>query len=80
VTSEPEILHLEARSKLLNGHMVWRLDRERLMMTTFLQYEMSRTASVVWAVLGNIHRGGATYLLELAADDRSQPTNRRSPR
>jgi hypothetical protein len=67
VTSEPEVLHLEARSTLLSGHMVWRLHRERLVMTTFLQYERRRTASVVWAVIGNIHRGGAPYLLELAA-------------
>jgi hypothetical protein len=67
VTSEPELLHLEARSTLLTGHMVWRLHHERLVMSTFLQYEMRRTASVVWAVIGNIHRGGAPYLLELAA-------------
>jgi hypothetical protein len=66
VTSEPELLHLEARSTLLTGHMVWRLD-ERLVMTTFLQYERRRAAPVVWAVLGNVHRGGAPYLLELAA-------------
>ena len=80
VTSEPELLHLEARSTLLSGHMVWRLHDERLVMTTFLQYEMRRTAPVVWAVIGNIHRGGAPYLFELAADHRSQPTSRRSPR
>jgi hypothetical protein len=67
VTSEPELLHLEARSTLLNGHMVWRLHRERLVMTTFLQYERRRTAPVVWAVIGNIHRGAAPYLLKLAA-------------
>jgi hypothetical protein len=67
VTSEPELLHLEARSALLNGHMVWRLHHERLVMTTFLQYKKRRTASAVWAILGNIHRGGAPSLLELAA-------------
>jgi hypothetical protein len=66
VMSEPEFLHLEARSPLLNGHMVWRLHHERLVMTTFLQYKMHRTAPV-WAVIGNIHRGGAPYLLGLAA-------------
>jgi hypothetical protein len=66
VTSEPELLHLEARSTLLAGHMVWRLHHERLVMTTFFQYERRRTASVVWALLGNIHRGGAPYLLALA--------------
>lgn len=47
--------------------MVWRLHHERLVMTTFLQYEMRRTAPVVWAVIGNIHRVGAPYLLKLAA-------------
>jgi hypothetical protein len=70
VTSEPELLHLEARSTLLSGHMVWRLHHERLVMTTFLHYETRRTASVVWAVIGNIHRGGAPYLLGLAASVR----------
>jgi hypothetical protein len=67
VTSEPELLHLEARSTLLSGHMVWRLHHERLVMTTFLRYEMRRTASVVWAVIGNVHRGAAPHLLELSA-------------
>ena len=67
VTSEPELLHLEARSTLLRGHMVWRLHHERLVMTTFLQYEMRRTAPLVWAVVGNIHRGAAPHLLNLAA-------------
>jgi hypothetical protein len=67
VTSEPELLHLEARGTLMSGHMVWRLHRERLLMSTFLQYETHRRASMVWAVIGNIHRGGAPYLLKLAA-------------
>lgn len=66
VSSEPEFLHLEARSALLRGHMVWRLQEEQLVMTTFLQYEMQRTATVVWAVLVNFHRR-APYLLEMAA-------------
>lgn len=67
VTSEPELLHLEARSRLLRGHMVWRLHDERLVMTTFLYYEMRRTTPVVWAVIGKLHRGGAPDLFELAA-------------
>ncbi len=66
-TSEPGILHLEARSRLLSGDMVWRLDETRLVMTTFLRYEMKRTGSVVWGALGNVHRGGAPHLLHLAA-------------
>jgi hypothetical protein len=67
VTSEPELLHLEARSTLLSGHMVWRLHHDRLVMTTLLQYEMRRTASAIWAAVGNFHRGGSPYLLNLAA-------------
>ena len=66
-TSEPELLHLEAQSRLFGGHMVWRLHDTRLVMTTFLRYEMRTTASVVWAALGNVHRGGAPGLLDLAA-------------
>jgi hypothetical protein len=65
--SEPELLHLEARSRLLSGDMVWRLHETRLVMTTFLRYEMQRTGWVVWSTLGNVHRGGAPHLLELAA-------------
>jgi len=68
--SEPELLHLEARSPLLSGHMVWRLHDTRLVMTTFLRYERHRTASVIWAALGNVHRGGTPGLLELAATAR----------
>jgi hypothetical protein len=67
VTSDPDLLHLEARSRLLKGHMVWRLHHDRLVMTTSFEYERRRTAAAVWAILGNIHRGGAPTLLELAA-------------
>jgi hypothetical protein len=76
VTSEPELLHLQARSRLLSGDMVWRLHHDRLVMTTFLHYEMRRTAPVVWAVIGNLHRGGAPDLFELAAENRSQSASR----
>lgn len=68
--SEPDFLHLEARSRLLSGDMVWRLHETRLVMTTFLRYEMQRTGPMVWGVLGNIHRGGAPHLLALAASAR----------
>jgi hypothetical protein len=67
VTSEPELLHLEARSRWLRGHMVWRLHDTRLVMTTFIRYEMSRTGSLVWGTTSPIHRASAPYLLVLAA-------------
>jgi hypothetical protein len=66
-TSEPELLHLEARSRLFSGHMVWRLHETRLAMTTFLGYEMPTASSLVWTAVGNVHRGGAPGLLDLAA-------------
>jgi hypothetical protein len=66
-TSELDLLHLEARSRLFSGDMVWRLYDSRLVMTTFLRFEKRRTGSAIWTVVGNIHRGGAPHLLELAA-------------
>jgi hypothetical protein len=66
VTSDHDLLHLEAHSRLLNGHMLWRLHERRLVMTTSLYFEMRRTAPLVWAVIGNIHRGGAPHFFELA--------------
>ena len=65
--SDPDLLLLEAQSRLFSGQMVWRLYESRLVMTTFLRYEMRRTGSAVWSVIGNVHRGGAPHLLRLAA-------------
>lgn len=67
VASEPELLHLEARSRWLTGHMLWRLIDTRVAMTTFLRYEMPRTGSMVWSTLGYFHRASAPYVLVLAA-------------
>jgi hypothetical protein len=66
-TSEPELLHLEARGPWLSGHMLWRLEEARLTMSTFVRYEMPRTGRVVWTTLGGIHRGSTPHLLRLAA-------------
>jgi hypothetical protein len=67
VSSEPEVLHLRARSGWLRGDMVWRLGEARLVMTTFVGYEMPRVGSLVWGAIGNVHRACAPYLLALAA-------------
>jgi len=67
VSSEPELLHLEAHSRLMSGRMLWRLEADTLTMTTFVRYGMRRAAPTIWAVLGNVHRGGAPGLLTLAA-------------
>jgi hypothetical protein len=78
VISEPEQLHLEARSHLFRGRMVWRLHGERLVMTTFLRYERHQTAAAVWCVLGNVHRAGAPGLLQLAAGAANADKGRRA--
>jgi hypothetical protein len=67
MTSEPELLHLEARSYLFRGHMLWRLHPDRLTMTTLLDYEVPGVAPAIWGVVGNVHRNGSPYLLSLAA-------------
>jgi hypothetical protein len=66
-SSEPELLHLEARGRWLSGHMLWRLEDARLTMTTFVRYEMPRTGRAVWTTLGGLHRGSTPHLLRLAA-------------
>jgi hypothetical protein len=65
--SEPDLLHLEARGRWLSGDMVWRLHDTRLVMSTFVRYEMPRTGRLVWTTLGGLHRASTPYLLRLAA-------------
>jgi hypothetical protein len=80
VTSRPDLLHLEARSPLMVGHMLWRIDDRRLVMSTFLHYKRRTVAPLVWAIIGNIHRGGAPYLLRLAANYGAYPPGAPVPR
>jgi hypothetical protein len=65
--STPELLHLEAKGNIMEGHMIWRLEDERLVMTTFLKYNIPVLAAGIWAFAGRIHRGAAPGLLSLAA-------------
>jgi hypothetical protein len=67
VTSEPELLHVEAHGPWLSGHMIWRLHDARLTMSTFIHHEMPGVGALVWTTLGGVHRASAPYLLRLAA-------------
>jgi hypothetical protein len=65
--SRPDVLYLEATGRLMSGHMIWRLERDRLVMTTFVKYNKPGLASGIWAFAGRIHRGSVPKLLRLAA-------------
>jgi len=66
-TSRPELLHLEARGERMIGHMVWRIERERLVMSTFVHYQKRKMAALVWAFAQHIHRNAVPDLLGRAA-------------
>jgi len=68
VTSQPELVHFEARSHLVLGHLVVRIRDDEVVMTTFIHYEKRMAATVVWEILSPLHRRLARYLLEHAAD------------
>jgi len=66
--SQPDVLHLEAKGPIMDGHMIWRLKHDRLVMTTFVRYNKPRLAAGIWAFAGRIHRNGVPGLLRLAAN------------
>ncbi len=68
-----ELVHFEARSPLVIGHLVGRKDDEGVVVTTFIQYEKRMTATLVWAILAPLHRRLARYLLQHAADHVPHP-------
>jgi len=66
VSSRPELLHLQAQGPRLTGHMLWQVEDERLVMTTFVQYENRFVGPAIWAIVGIIHRDAVPGLLALA--------------
>jgi hypothetical protein len=68
LTSEPEVIHLEAVSPLLRGVLVGRrVDPTCVVITTYVFYTRPALARVVWKIAGPLHRRIAVYLLEHAA-------------
>jgi hypothetical protein len=68
LTSEPEVIHLEAVSPLLRGVLVGRrVDPTCVVITTYVFYTRPAPARVVWKIAGPLHRRIAAYLLEHAA-------------
>jgi hypothetical protein len=66
-SSQPEMLHLEAKGSVMEAHMIWRLSKSGLTMTTFVKYKKPDLAAAIWSFAGNIHRSGVPNLLKYAA-------------
>ena len=67
-TSEPDVVHLTARSPLLGrASIVGRRVDTTIAITTSIVYTRPRAARAVWTVVGPLHRRIAPYLLERAA-------------
>jgi hypothetical protein len=69
LTSQPDVIHLEAVSPLLGrGVLVLRrVDPTCVVITTYVFYTRPGPARVVWRIAGPLHRRIAPYLLEHAA-------------
>jgi hypothetical protein len=75
LTSQPDVLHLEAVSALLRGVMVMRrVEPGRMVISTYLFYSRPVPAGVLWAMISPVHRRVAAYLMEraVAANDRAE--------
>jgi len=68
LTSEPDVIHLEAVSPLLGRAVLVlrRVDPTRAVITTYLFYARPVSARVVWTIAAPLHRRIAPYLLERA--------------
>lgn len=60
--SDAHCVRLEARSWFLTGHLVVRVDGERVTLATFIGYDR-RVAGWVWGPLSRVHRRLAPGLL-----------------
>ena len=68
VTSQHDLVQLEAVSPLGRGVMVARRpDETTAVLTTFLFRTRPVLASLVWAIVGPVHRRAAPYLMRRAA-------------
>jgi len=69
VTSEPDVIQLEARSSVLGRGVIIarRPEPTRAVFTTYLFFARPKLARGVWAFVGPVHRRVAAYLLEHAA-------------
>ena len=77
LTSQPDVIHLEAVSPLLGRGVIVgrRPDPTRTVVTTYVFFTRPALGRVLWAVAGPLHRRLVAYLLEHAADSANQTEN-----
>jgi hypothetical protein len=69
VTSEPDVIRLEASSPVIRGVIIGRRsDPTTVVLTTFVRFERPAVARVVWAIAAPLHRRVARELLVDAAE------------
>jgi hypothetical protein len=68
IKEEPDEMRLEAAGPLFSGRLVGRRpDPSTVRLDTLLTFNRPRTASIVWAVVGPLHRAVAPFLLQRAS-------------
>jgi hypothetical protein len=68
VTSEPDLVHLQASSPLMRGDLMGQRDSpDQMVLSTYLSFRRPVPARLVWFAVGPLHRRIAPYLLERAA-------------
>ena len=69
LTSQPDVIHLEAVSPLLGRGVIVgrRPDPTRAVITTYVFFRRPALGRAIWTVTGPLHRSVAVYLLEHAA-------------
>lgn len=65
--SHEGLLHLFAHGPRMDGHMLWRLLDDRLVMSTFVKFNKPVVAACIWSFAGKIHRDSVPGLLKRAA-------------
>lgn len=74
VTTEPDIIHLEAESPVGRGVIVVRrVEPTRAVVTTYLFFARPALGAALWRIVGPLHRRVAPYLMERAAATNPAP-------
>jgi hypothetical protein len=79
VESEPHIVTLAAKSRLLSARNVVRRQHQQITWITAVDFE-SRAGQVLWSVAAPVHHATIPFLMERAASRSSTPTHRPPPR
>jgi hypothetical protein len=66
VTSTPDTIVLEAKSRFMISHNVVQVEGSRVLWTTFVRYE-KRSARLLWSLAAPVHHRTLPYLLGRAA-------------